>query len=158
MSTLIQNVLLAVLWAITIGDFTPGNILLGFALGYVALRVALNRGRGDQKYFSKFTDLIALGVFFVKELIVANVRVAIQTVSPLHRLRPGILAVPIEPMSDAEITLLSSFITLTPGTLTLDVSSDRTVLFIHFMHIDDAEEQRREIQQGFARRVMEAMR
>ena len=158
MTTLILNILLAFLWALTIGEFTPANIAFGFLLGYVMLRIAWNKGQSTNKYFRKFFQLLGLAIFFIKELIVANVRVAIQTVSPLNSLRPGILAVRLDPMSDTEITLLTSFVTLTPGTLSMDVSSDRTVLFIHFMHIDDADAQRQEIRDGFMRRVMEAMR
>ncbi|NJK33321.1 MAG: Na+/H+ antiporter subunit E [Deltaproteobacteria bacterium] len=158
MMTLILNILLAFLWSVMIGEFTPANIAFGFLLGYVALRLAWNRGGQPNRYFRKFFQLAGLFAFFIKELVVANVRVAVQTLSPLDSLRPGILAIPIDPMTDTEITILSSFITLTPGTLTMDVAADRSTLFIHFMHIADAEAQRREIREGFARRVMEAMR
>lgn len=159
MMTLVVNVLLAFVWTLMIGEFTPANFLFGFLLGYVFLRVAWNRGaRRRDGYFRKFTQVIGFAAYFLKELFVANVRVAIQTLSPLDTLKPGVLAIPIEPMSDAEITLLANTITLTPGTLSIDVSTDRTTLFVHFMHIDNPEAQREEIQQGFQRRVIEVMR
>ena len=81
------------------------------------------------------------------------------TVSPLRRLRPAILYVPIDPdMTDAEITTLANVITLTPGTLTLDVTEDRRALRVHCMHAPDVDAVRREIQQGFQRRLLEVTR
>ncbi|MEM9083625.1 MAG: Na+/H+ antiporter subunit E [Planctomycetota bacterium] len=158
MMTLFLNLLLALLWASMIGEFTPFNILFGFALGYFFLRIAWNRGSRTNGYFSKFVQIISFVLYFLWELVVANLRVAKQTLSPLRALNPGVLAINLEPMSDAEITLLANLITLTPGTLSLDVSADRSTLFVHFMHIDNAEDQRQEIKEGFERRVLEVMR
>ncbi|MEM1165828.1 MAG: Na+/H+ antiporter subunit E [Planctomycetota bacterium] len=159
MTAFVVNVLLALIWSVTIGDFTPANFLFGLALGYVALRIAWNRGsRAPNPYFDKLPKIISFAAFFLKELISANVKVAVQTLSRIDTLRPAIVAIPIEPMSDTEITLLANLITLTPGTLSMDVSGDRSTLFVHFMHVEDAEAQRREIKDGFERRVLEVMR
>jgi multicomponent Na+:H+ antiporter subunit E len=75
-------------------------------------------------------------------------------------MRPGVVAIPLDARTDAEITLLANLITLTPGTLSLDVSSDRRMLYIHVMYIDndDLEEVRRKIKAGFERRVLEVLR
>jgi multicomponent Na+:H+ antiporter subunit E len=72
-----------------------------------------------------------------------------------HTMRPGVVAVPLELQTDAAITLLANLITLTPGTLSLDVSADRRVLYVHTMYLDDVEQFRREIKEGFERRVIE---
>jgi multicomponent Na+:H+ antiporter subunit E len=61
-------------------------------------------------------------------------------------------------MSDNEITMLSNLLTLTPGTLSLDVSADRKVLYVHAMYIDDVDEVRRKIKEGFERRILEVLR
>ena len=61
-------------------------------------------------------------------------------------------------MTDPEITLLANLITLTPGTLTLDVSADKRQMFVHFMHVDDPAEAVQEIKSGFERRILEATR
>jgi multicomponent Na+:H+ antiporter subunit E len=58
-------------------------------------------------------------------------------------------------MPDTALTILANALTLTPGTLTLDISDDRTTLFVHFMHVDDPEEMRREIKDGFEKRILE---
>ena len=73
-------------------------------------------------------------------------------------MRPGVVAIPLDAETDAEITLLANLITLTPGTLSLDVSDDRRVLYIHAMYVDDVEELRRSIKDGFEKRVMELLR
>jgi multicomponent Na+:H+ antiporter subunit E len=73
-------------------------------------------------------------------------------------MRPGIVAIPLDLEGDAAITLLANLVTLTPGALSLDVSPDRTVLYVHTMYMDDAETFRREIKQGFERRVKELLR
>lgn len=94
-------------------------------------------------------------LYFLKELAMANLRVARDVVSPLDRLRPGIVAVPLDLASDGQITLLATLVTLTPGTLTLDISSDRRVIYIHAMSAGDLAALRAAVKGGFERRVKE---
>jgi len=68
------------------------------------------------------------------------------------------VAVPLDARSDMEITLLANLITLTPGTLSLDVSDDRSVLYVHGMFVEDAQLMREQIKNGFERRVLELLR
>lgn len=150
-----SNILLAILWSLLIGPFTPYNLLAGFFISMLALSVCSNPGRA---YAMRFWAIAALLLFLTKELVKANIRVAYYTVSSLKTLRPAILAVPLEPLTDPEITLLANLITLTPGTLTLDVSADKRQMFVHFMHVDDPSEAVQEIKSGFERRIMEATR
>lgn len=152
------NLLLALLWASLIGPFTPTNLALGFVVSYMLLRACV-RTRCGSAYSRRALALIFLAVYTIYELIVANVRVAYYTVSRLSALRPCVLAVPIrEGLSDGEITLLSSLITLTPGTLTLDIADDRSALFVHFMHVEDPKAAIAQIRDGFERRVLEVTR
>lgn len=110
------------------------------------------------KIVVKFGQLIEFGLFFTWELILANLRVAWDVITPRHYKRPGVVAIPLDARTNNEITLLACLITLTPGTISLDVSADRSVLYIHAMFIDDPDQLRREIKQGFERRVMEVFR
>lgn len=156
--TLGTNFLLAVLWAVLIGPFTPSNLLIGFVLGYVVLRIC-GGWRDRPTYIRRVWAAAALGAFTVYELIVANMRVAWYTISSLEPLRPAVLEAPLEPgLSDGEITLLATLVTLTPGTLTLDVADDRSALYIHFMHVDDADRCIAGIKEGFERRILEVTR
>lgn len=96
-------------------------------------------------------------LYFFQELIMANLSVARAVLRPMDQLRPGIVAVPLDLDTDTAITLLSTLVTLTPGTLTLDVSSDRKVLYIHAMHAEDLDALRADIKEGFERRVKELL-
>ena len=69
-----------------------------------------------------------------------------------------VCAVPLEDMTDLQITCLSNMITLTPGTFTLDMSPDRKTLFVHAMYIDTVQEAVDEIKNGFERQVRETLR
>ncbi len=156
--TLGTNFLLAILWAAIVGPFTPGNLAVGFVIGYVVLRVSVG-GERQPAYIRHVLSAASLAAFTVMELVIANGRVAWYTMSTLNSLRPAVLRVPLEPGStDAEVSLLSMLITLTPGTLTLDVEEGHEALLVHFMHVEDAEEAVASIKRGFERRVLEVTR
>jgi multicomponent Na+:H+ antiporter subunit E len=73
---------------------------------------------------------------------------------------PGVVAIPLDARTDAEIVLLANLITLTPGSVSLDLSEDRRVLYVHAMYIDggDVEAYRRAVKEGLERRVLELLR
>lgn len=108
----------------------------------------------------KVWQILYFILFFLWELLAANLRVAVDILTPPHQMRPGIIAIPLDVETDAEITLLTNLITLTPGTLSLDLSADRRVLYIHTMYIDrdDIDAARERIKSGFERRVLEVLR
>ncbi len=153
MSYFLLNLLLALTWAAVTGVFTPGNFVIGFGLGYLVLQAA-QRTLGQTEYFRKVPQVLAFLVFFIGKLITANLRVAADVLTPRWRMRPRILAVPLDAKSDVEITLLANLISLTPGTVSLDVSSDRRYLYIHAMYATDPDEVRRQVKEGFERRLL----
>lgn len=157
MSTLLLNLFLAMAWVALTGNFTPVNLLSGFLLGYLILWL-ISRSGESRKYFSKVPQTIGFIAFFIKELVLANIRVAYDVLTPRHHMRPGVIAIPLDVTTETEITILGNLITLTPGTLTLDVSPDKKIMYVHAMYIDDVEEARRSIKAGFERRVMEILR
>ena len=93
-------------------------------------------------------------LYFVWEVILANLRVAICVVSPLNRMRPGIVAIRLDARTDTEITILANMITLTPGTLSVDVSDDRRVLYVHTLFAGDPRSVRSQIKERFERRIL----
>jgi multicomponent Na+:H+ antiporter subunit E len=99
--------------------------------------------------------LIAL---FIKELVLSALQVAWLVVQPKLRLRPGFIAYPLTVTSNVQITLLANLITLTPGTLSVDVSEDRKTLFIHAIDIPDREALVGRIAAGFETRILRAVR
>lgn len=94
-------------------------------------------------------------VYALWELVLSNLRVARAVLLPNRFMKPGIVAVPLDVRSDAEIFILANVITLTPGTISMDVSKDRKYLYVHGMFIEDRESFRRDIKQGFERMIRE---
>ncbi|MCL4797767.1 MAG: Na+/H+ antiporter subunit E [Bryobacteraceae bacterium] len=94
-------------------------------------------------------------IFFLYELVLANLRLAKDSLRPTRDLRPGIIAVPLDLETAWQIIVLSNLITLTPGTLSLDVSPDGKVIYVHAMDASDIESVRSGIKRGLERRVKE---
>lgn len=150
-------ILLALVWAALTGSFTLANFAFGLLLGWLALylvREQLEPRRGRYRG----VRIVSLAALFVKELVLSGWRVAKLVLSPRMELRPGIFAYPLTVDSDFEITLLANMITLTPGTLSVDVSPDRRTLYVHAIDCSDVEQTKSEIRNGFERKIEEAFR
>lgn len=172
---LLLNLLLALCWLLLTGQFTPVNFLFGFVVAYGLLwlfgRLAPSESASVQApgYFGKMFQVIGFGLFFVWELILANVRVAMDVLRWRPQMEPAVVAVPLQGFSDAEVTVLANFITLTPGTLSLDVvdnvvdgaAQEGRILYVHAMHGGRTQAAidrfRTQLQQQIARRVQEVM-
>ena len=109
-----------------------------------------------RKAFFQVIYLVELSFFFLWELTKASLAVAFEVVRPDHNMKPGIIAVPLDTKSDLQITIFSSLVTLTPGTLSLDVSADKSHLFVHAMYIENGDSSilAKELKDGFERRVI----
>ena len=105
------------------------------------------------KWLFRIAHAVSLAAFFGWELLVANIRVAIDVLRPRTSIRPAIVAIPLDVTSDAEILLLSMLINITPGSVTIDLAADRRTLYVHVMHMTTAEASRHDIKTGFERRV-----
>ncbi len=151
------NIILALVWVALTANVSAPNFLLGFVLGYGVLALAEGRMPCLHGYSRRLPRFIRFVFFYLGELIKANARVAYDVMTPDYFMRPGVLAVPLEARTDAEIATLANLITLTPGTLSLDVSSDRRVLYIHAMYIDDEAQLMEEIKY-LEQRVLEVLR
>ena len=151
------NLILAVVWAALSGGFSLANLLVGFIVGYITLWV-MEPLFPASRYCHKLLGLVKLALFFIWELLISSIKVAWSVITPLKYSKPGIISVPLDVKSDTEITVLGNLISLTPGSLTLDVSEDRQHLVVHAMFIEDPEDFRRDIKQGMEYRVREALR
>jgi multicomponent Na+:H+ antiporter subunit E len=154
MTAFLANILLALAWVALTGAFTAGGFFTGFLFGFCVLWIG-RRDRNTSAYREKLLSVAGFIIFFLRELLVANLRVAHDVLTPRHHMTPGIVAVPLDLESDLQITFLSTLITLTPGTLSLHVSEDRRTLYVHAMYIDDPEKLVRSIKEGFEQRVRE---
>ena len=150
---LLGNILLALAWAALQGDITLANLLVGYAFGYVILTLLARGGVLPSTLASRTIRAVGLAGFFARELVLANLRVAVDVLRSGTRIRPAVVAIPLDVTSDGEILLLSMLINMTPGSVTIDLSDDRRTLYVHVMHMTSAEDSRREIKAGFERRV-----
>jgi multicomponent Na+:H+ antiporter subunit E len=158
MNLFLLNLLLALAWGALVGSFEPLNLLFGFFLGYLILGLSERRlGSGQRSYVRKSLLALQLVSILMIDIFKANLRVAITVLSPHPPLRPAVVAVPLDLTTENAITLLSNLISLTPGTLSLDVSSDRSILFIHVLWLEDSEKFRTELKNGYERRIKELM-
>lgn len=155
MTLFLLNIILAVVWALITGEFTLVNILIGFGLGYIVILIA-SPAIDDSNYAKRFWLAIGLILFFLKELFVSSIRVAIDVMKPSFKMQSGIVRIPFDVKTDLEKTLLANMISLTPGTLSIDTSKDEKVLYIHAMYIDngDVEAVRKEIKGGMEAKIM----
>lgn len=146
-------------WALVTGSLTFINLVLGAIVGTLALLLLRDR-LGGPPVLSRLARILALALLFIRELLLSAIRVAILALTPnlKAQLTPAIIAFPLAATSDAEIALLANLITLTPGTLSLDVSADRQVLYIHVLSLKDRDSLVRGIGQGFETKVIEVFR
>jgi multicomponent Na+:H+ antiporter subunit E len=152
---LLGNILLALAWAALRGDFSLTTLLTGQLLGYLIL-VALVRGGvlDTSPYVGRLHRVVGLAAYFLWELVKANLRLAVDIVTPRYHMKPGIIALPLDATEDGQILLLSMLINTTPGSVALDVSPDRKILYVHVMYMDTPDAAREELKRGFERRVL----
>jgi multicomponent Na+:H+ antiporter subunit E len=154
------NLLLALAWAAVRGDVSATSLVVGFVLGYLVLAFVWRSPRGRRWHYGRRAfQVVGFTLWFAVEVVVASARVAYDIVTPQHVSRPGIVALPLPPgMSDLEITVLAAAISLTPGTLTLDVASDHSVVYVHVMFLAEDDRATEALRTGHLRRVLEVMR
>lgn len=157
MSLPILNIVFAVVFMILLGSDSISVFLSCFALGYAALWLTKPL-YPDTLYFKRLQKTINLAGYFLKELIVSNLRVLWDVITPRHINRPGIIGIPLTAKTDLEIFVVASLISLTPGTLSVDLSEDHKTLFVHVMFLDNVEKVRAAIKNGLERRILEVMR
>ena len=152
---LLGNMLLALAWAALQGEFSLWTLVTGHVLGYLIL-VTLVRGGVLQSspYIGRVHRVIGLAAFFFWELVKANLRLALDVATPSYHMKPGIVALPLDATQDGQILLLSMLINTTPGSVALDLSPDRKILYVHVMYMDSPDAARDEIKRGFERRVL----
>jgi multicomponent Na+:H+ antiporter subunit E len=149
------NIVLAVVWAALMASFTLTSLLVGYVLGFAALWLAQPLFEQPQSYFRRVWRVLRLTGYFLYELVVSSLKVAWDVITPRHKSNPAIVEMPLDVQSDLEILLVTNLISLTPGTLSLDVTPDRKTLIVHAMFADDPEALVKELKNGMERMVKE---
>lgn len=151
------NTFIALGYVAVQGQLTLSGLLIGFGLGYLALWLTQPL-YGQSRYFQRVPKSVLLLGFFLVELVHSNLRVFWDVITPGHISRPGIVGVPLRAETEMEILLIANLISLTPGTLSIDLSEDRRTLYVHVMFLDDPDRFRKSIKEGLERRLLEVTR
>ncbi|MDQ3190956.1 MAG: Na+/H+ antiporter subunit E [Bacteroidota bacterium] len=157
MRAFLTNILLTFVWVALTGEFVYQNFIVGFALSFFVLWISTGYGKSS-RYFPRLISTIGLFFYFMWELLKANLLVTYDIITPEFKMTPAIIAVPLTAQTDLEITLLANLITLTPGTLSIDVSDDKKIIYIHTMYFETKEKFIDEIKSGLERRILEVLR
>ncbi|WP_170008044.1 Na+/H+ antiporter subunit E [Bacillus fonticola] len=152
---ILLNVLLAFVWMLLQVSFDGATFVIGYLLGLFILFV-FRRFFPSRFYIGRVIAIVHLLLVFLKELVLSNVDVLKLVLKPKLDIQPGIFALPIEVKKDWEITVLANLITLTPGTLVIDV--DDGILYVHAVDLPNVEEAIQGIKDSFERLIREVSR
>ncbi len=155
MNYAIWSLIFGVVWVAVTGAFTLPNLALGTVFGAASL-FFIRGNIGTTPFFLRIVPVLSLVRLFLYELMMSAIKVAMLVMRPKMDLKPGIFAYETTLTIDSHITLLANLITLTPGTLTVDVSDDRRTLYIHAVDCSDIEATRADIRNGFEQKIREA--
>ena len=131
-----------VVWLALWEDWSQGTALTGLGVGVLVIALfTVDRPRGPAFRFRPLPFLVFVG-YFTWKVLEANIVVTLQVLRPKRRTREAIVAVPVTDTSDTVLTILSNAISLTPGTLIIEIDHDPAVLYIHVLHLESIEEVR----------------
>lgn len=154
---ILLNLVLAVVWMFLQDTWNVPTFTFGYLLG-MGIIFGLRRFFPDVFYVRRVFAVIYLVFLFIWELIASAYVVAKQVSRPKLDITPGIFVVETNLINDWEITLLSNLITLTPGSVVMEVARDEKLLFIHTMDCPESEELVRRMKDSFERAISEVTR
>jgi multicomponent K+:H+ antiporter subunit E len=147
---------LAVGWMVLKEGYAVGDFLIGYVIGAVIVRILGDFWPGPVRVTNPLR-LLRLLADFVHALVVANLTVAWTVIRPKLDIQPAFIVIPLDLEDDFRITMLASMITLTPGTLSVDVAADRSALYVHCLSAPDPDAVREEIKRVFEKGIMESI-
>ena len=154
---ILLNFFLALLWMFLSGNFSANGFLIGFILGALALFM-MRRFFTGRLYLERVWSVIKLALLFIKELVLANIAVLKVVLRPKLEMQPAFFKYETALTQEWELTLLSSLITLTPGTVVVHISDDNKFLYIHAIDAADIDETVASIRDSFEKAILEVSR
>ncbi|BCO30459.1 monovalent cation/H+ antiporter subunit E [Thiohalobacter sp. COW1] len=130
--------ILALVWMLLANEFSAGHAVLGLLLGW-AIPIFTLRFWPEQTRIRRPLTLLRFIAVVLYDILIANLAVAQLIVSRPRRLQPAFLEVPLDVRSDLAISLLANTISLTPGTVSAELSPERDRLLVHALHATDTE-------------------
>jgi multicomponent K+:H+ antiporter subunit E len=150
---IVSFVLLAV-WLLAANRLSVGLVLIGLLLA-VGIPLFTARFWPEAPRTVRLRPLLSLLSVVLYDIVVANMRVAMLVLGPRDRPRPAFFVVPVRARDPFTISLLASIISLTPGTVTTAITTDRTQLLVHGLDVADVEATIHEITHRYERRLRE---
>ena len=163
----VSYVALGIIWVLVSGSVTIGNFLLGLLFSTVILYCMRNMFTFTTKpseFFRTLPQKIVYSGVLLKEIVKANIDVGRRILQPKINVRPGIIAYPYRTQHDMSTTMLANTITLTPGTLVIDIHEDKKskdgdyhgVLYVHCIDMENPKDVRDSIYDSIEKYVLEA--
>lgn len=133
------SVTIWLLWLIVNNSVSPGTLLLGALVAIVVPLYSSNFWPHKARVRRPWRLVRLLGTVLY-DIVVANFQAAKLILGPRRSLRPGFVSVPLDLEDPVAITMLTSFISLTPGTVSAELSADQKTLAVHALDVDHPEE------------------
>lgn len=152
----VLGMVLFVMWLLLNG-VSVAHVLLA-ALLAVTLPAITRSLRPQQPRIGNLPAVLKLTVVFLYDIVVANIEVARRIIGRESKIRPGFIWVPLDLTDRHAITVLSSIITLTPGTLSSDLSPSGRHLLVHCFHLEDADDMIATIKRRYEKPLLEIFR
>lgn len=152
----LHSLLLFAVWLLLNNSISPGHLLLALFFA-ISIPLLVNSMRSEHPKIRKPWLAFRYVLLVLKDILIANIEVAVLVVGPLRKLKPGFVAVPLDITSEVGITVLASTVSLTPGTVSVEVSEDHQWLYVHALHLDNEQELIDEIKQRYERPIKEIL-
>lgn len=148
-----MSLAIVVLWFLLNG-VSVGHAILALALALVVPLLVVDL-RPDRPKPRRVGVIVALSAVVIYDIIKSAIELAFRIIGPESRIKPTYLWIPLEVRDPHAITALAGIITMTPGTLSADLSADQKHLLVHCFHTDDVDATRADIKQRYERRLKE---
>ncbi len=149
-----MSAVLAVVWLLLANSASPTNLIGGVLLG-VLIPLFTHRFWPERPHPRRPGVIARYVLRLVTDIVRANLNVARRVLGPNAHLKPAFIAVPLELQNDLAITILASTISLTPGTVSAELSADRRTLLVHCLDVEDTDALVREIKQRYEQPLKE---
>lgn len=150
---LMSGALLAA-WLLAYNEVSPGLVLLGAALA-IGIPLLTQHFWPEYPRTVRYGPLLRFIPLVLFDIVVANLVIAAMIINPFKKVRPGFIVIPLELTHPFAITLLASTISLTPGTVSTNLSGDRRTLLVHSFDLEDAGGAVARIKERYERRLKE---
>ncbi|MDG1255165.1 MAG: Na+/H+ antiporter subunit E [Glaciecola sp.] len=136
----LHSFFLLIVWLMLNTTLSLGHILLGSVLAIV-IPLLCAPLRVPQPKVKRPLKAISYALVVLKDIVVANIEVALLVIGPMNKIKPGFVAVPIDLTGTLPVTVLASTVTMTPGTVSADISKDEKWLYVHVLNLPNDEQE-----------------